>query len=541
MIIHYYTLHHVVKELQSLIGCRLDECFSQERNSLIMNFNDGVNNHYVQYYGSQPNTSLFIKKNFARARKNTVDLFESVTGEVLQSVTLQENNRIVQFDFINTTIFVLLFGGSNSNLIATNKQGKIIESLKSRKELVANQFEVPKPNLPEFISLSPETNIFDALSKCSLNLGKYYSEEVLNRLQINSKKHLKDFTKFEIDTILKHTKIVRSECFNSAEFYIYETEDGLLLSLIPLINYPKLVEKYSSVSDTINKRIISDIRKQSFNSLYKEMFSKLERQKNRLSKNIGIAKDENSITERAGKYKLFAELLMSYHSQKIKAGKEIKMTDYSGKEIQIPLDDKLTILENANRYFDKSRKAKEEIKIRKKRLPEMQSKLIKIENGIKLLKEAESYRDLESIRKHFKELTGSRIMDEKDNISTKFKEFDLGEGFILYVGKNAANNDDLTMKFAKPNDLWFHARGSGGSHAVLRLNKDQKPPKHIIKKAASIAAYYSQARNAKYVHVAYTQKKYVRKPKGANTGSVVISKEEVIMVEPGIPNSNNSE
>ncbi|MFA6571939.1 MAG: NFACT RNA binding domain-containing protein, partial [Bacteroidota bacterium] len=94
----------------------------------------------------------------------------------------------------------------------------------------------------------------------------------------------------------------------------------------------------------------------------------------------------------------------------------------------------------------------------------------------------------------------------------------------------------LTMRFAKANDIWLHARGSGGSHAVLRMSsKEAKPPKQILIKAAEITAYYSQARNAKYTPVCYTYKKYVHKPKGSNPGSVVISKEEVIMVEPKLP------
>jgi len=128
--------------------------------------------------------------------------------------------------------------------------------------------------------------------------------------------------------------------------------------------------------------------------------------------------------------------------------------------------------------------------------------------------------------------------NEETGASTKYRQFDLGEGFILYVGKNAANNDELTMHFAKPNDIWMHARGSSGSHAVLRINKDQRPPKQILQKAASITAYYSGAKKAKWTPVAYTYKKYVHKPKGANPGSVVISREEVIMAEPKLPENS---
>lgn len=107
---------------------------------------------------------------------------------------------------------------------------------------------------------------------------------------------------------------------------------------------------------------------------------------------------------------------------------------------------------------------------------------------------------------------------------------------MVLVGKSAANNDELTMKFAKPNDIWLHARGTSGSHVVLKMHTNDKPPKYILEQAAQIAAYYSGARNAKHVPVIYTYKKYVRKPKGANPGSVVVTKEDVIIVEPKLPN-----
>ena len=70
---------------------------------------------------------------------------------------------------------------------------------------------------------------------------------------------------------------------------------------------------------------------------------------------------------------------------------------------------------------------------------------------------------------------------------------------------------------------------------VLRLDKGDKPGKHIIERAASIAAYYSQQRKSKLTPVAYTFKKYVRKPKGANPGTVVLSREDVIMIKPRAP------
>jgi len=535
MIIHYYTLHHLARELQTIIGCRLVECFSQEKNSLVFSFSDGSGIFNLQYFGTPERTSLFLNNNFKRAKKNTVNLFESLIGEILQDVNLLDNNRIIQLIFINTSMYVFLFGGSNSNLIAVNSDGIIIDSLKNSTELVGTKLNLPLPNLPHFSQFPKDTRIIEALSKCSINLGRYYAEEVLTSLNFNYKATIDDFEDSDLKQIMNISEEIKEECLNSIKFNILGTEEGNLMSLIPLSKYPEIINSHSSISEAIMIRMVSDIRKKSYSSLFKELTSKLERQRNRLLKNIEIINDEMAVRERAEKYKLFAELLIAHPSPKQKAGIELNTMDYTGSHVKIPLDENLTIVENANKYFSKVRKSKEELNIRKKRLPDLELKLLKIKNTIKMLGEAESYRELESLSNKLKELTGNKTMDTQDNTSTKFREFDIGDGFIVYVGKNASNNDELTMKFAKPNDLWFHARGSGGSHVVLRTNKEQKIPKNILHKAASIAAYYSQARKAKYVPVAYTYKKYVRKPKGANVGSVIISKEEVIMVEPGIP------
>ncbi|MBT8378807.1 MAG: DUF814 domain-containing protein, partial [Ignavibacteria bacterium] len=97
-------------------------------------------------------------------------------------------------------------------------------------------------------------------------------------------------------------------------------------------------------------------------------------------------------------------------------------------------------------------------------------------------------------------------------------------------------NDLLTTKFAKQNDLWFHARSVSGSHVVLRVeNTKEAVPKNILKKTASLAAYHSKAKTAGTVPVAYTFKKYVVKKKGDPVGTVHLLREDVLLVKPEIP------
>ncbi|MEQ8810389.1 MAG: hypothetical protein RIE59_15060, partial [Imperialibacter sp.] len=81
-----------------------------------------------------------------------------------------------------------------------------------------------------------------------------------------------------------------------------------------------------------------------------------------------------------------------------------------------------------------------------------------------------------------------------------------------------------------------HAKDVPGSHVVLKWRAGQNFPKPVIEQAAALAAYYSKRKTDTLCPVIFTPKKWVRKPKGAHPGAVIVEREEVIMVEPGLPN-----
>ncbi len=122
-----------------------------------------------------------------------------------------------------------------------------------------------------------------------------------------------------------------------------------------------------------------------------------------------------------------------------------------------------------------------------------------------------------------------------DEIKKRLRIFDLPNGFKILAGKSAADNDFLTFKVAEQNDLWFHVRGASGSHTVLKISEGKKAPKNFIEAAASIAAFYSKAKNSAKINVAYTEVRNVSKYRGANTGSVVVKNEKLVKVSPSSP------
>jgi predicted ribosome quality control (RQC) complex YloA/Tae2 family protein len=118
----------------------------------------------------------------------------------------------------------------------------------------------------------------------------------------------------------------------------------------------------------------------------------------------------------------------------------------------------------------------------------------------------------------------------------QFRTFLTESGAEILVGRNNRDNDFLTFKFARPDDLWFHAQDVPGSHVLLkRKDKKTEPTTEQIRQAARIAAYYSKAREEKKASVVYTQAKYVRKPKKAKPGLALVEREKSVLVEPKLP------
>ncbi|HMB71055.1 MAG TPA: NFACT RNA binding domain-containing protein [bacterium] len=115
-------------------------------------------------------------------------------------------------------------------------------------------------------------------------------------------------------------------------------------------------------------------------------------------------------------------------------------------------------------------------------------------------------------------------------------------GWEVWVGRSAKQNDELTHRWASQRDLWFHARGAQGSHTVLRVGSGKgQPPREIIEAAAAVAAWFSKARNSNLVPVAYTEKRYVRKPRKSPVGTAMMMREKVVMVTPALPDGEKDQ
>lgn len=123
--------------------------------------------------------------------------------------------------------------------------------------------------------------------------------------------------------------------------------------------------------------------------------------------------------------------------------------------------------------------------------------------------------------------------------SPRLFRYALPGGWVVLAGRSEEDNDELSLRIAGPDDVWFHVRGLPGSHVVLQVPSGEQPDRETLRRAAAVAAYHSKARDAGTVPVSYTRARYVSKPRGAQPGTVSIRKESVIKVRPSLAHATD--
>lgn len=297
------------------------------------------------------------------------------------------------------------------------------------------------------------------------------------------------------------------------------------------------IKLYDSIGEALDSLYINSDRREWAKRHGASSRKVLQNNIERCEKKLALYADALNSGEQMEKCRLYGELLTAnLHS--LKSGTDTAAVDnyYADpvERIAIPLDRQLTPGENAQRYYKKYQKLKAArdmaIVQREQTLNELDYLEGQLDNLTKCTAENELSELIEELKEqgYIKRDKGGK--KKMKLAASKPMHFVSSTGADIYVGKNNRQNDELTLRFASPNDIWMHTKNIPGSHVIVKGASEQDTA--TMTEAALLAAYYSRARGSENVAVDYTPRKYVKKPAGAKPGMVIYTTNKTAYVTP---------
>jgi len=529
----YFILNRLAIELnQNLVNFTIMRAFSFERDKLVLVLKKDSTDLSLELSVNPQLPFIILKNKVSVPKRNLIDFFTTILPTKLEKVEISDSDRIIKFSCDKASIYFTI-RGKNTNVFFISLDNEM-ESFKKSSEKPKEDFirEISKSDfITEFRNIDIKDSFID-----STILRKEYpfiGKEIINEIKLRGNE-IPD--KISVRILLEVIENIKSD---KPTVFIDEDSSEINLGVESLKNYPfKKKEIFPDILSALEYFLIKKFSIEGIESKRKIIEKYLDRE---LRKATNKLNDINSRIQRGSKEEEYSQLAntLLLNIDKIHKGYDkIKLSNLyrNNENVTIKLDPKFSPRQNVEKYFEKAKNERQSL-LRATHLAEEAKKKLDLSKKTqdKLLK-AETIEDYISIMKELK------IKDEvkkkkDDDIKSKFRHYLVDKKYHVFVGKDSKTNDLLTLRFAKQNDYWFHARSVSGSHVVLRNeNSKESVPKNILKLTASIAAFHSKAKTAGMVPVSYTHKKYVVKKKGMEPGKVALLREEVLIVEPGINN-----
>lgn len=502
------------------------------------------------------------KKNPITAYNFCMLLRKHLVGGTIKNIYQHKMDRVVCFEIenlnelkeLNKKLLIIEIMGKHSNIILVDKESnKIIDSIKhidSRQSSIREVF----PNKDYFFVKDEKENILEEnyrlpseILKNSepISMKKFFytnylgfsptiSYELLNNSNIDMDINSVNLSEDDIQKLDENFKIlveniknkkyfpilIQDEVKNNKDFYCFDL--NLYKNKESVSNISNLVENFyhnNSLRDRINQKA---------SGFKKVLTTKL----NRLSNKYLAMNDELLNNKSKEDLKIFADLL-SINIYKMEKGmKKIVLENIydNMNEVEISLDEKKSPRENIESYYKKYKKLKTADEIIKQELPKIETEIAYIKQILETIEIITELNELSEIEEELISLGYVKKSKKNKQKLEKSKPyvFETKSGALIYVGKNNLQNENLTLKVANKNDIFFHAQDVPGSHVILRganLTEDD------YKIAGFLAGYYSYFKNEGYANVDYTEKKHIRKAKGTGLGMVYYDNYKTLFID----------
>ena len=535
-----FFLHHMVEELRrELVNGRIQKINQPFEQELILQIRSNRQSHRLllsahPVFGriqltqttfenpAQPSTFIMVLRKYLQGA--LIESIEQVENDRIVEITVSNKNEIG--DHIQATLIIEIMGKHSNILLVDKSSHKILEVIKH----VGFSQNSYRTLLPGSTYIAPPST--ESLNPFTIKDEKLF--EILQTQETTAKNLQSLFqglgrdTANELENILVNEKLSTFRNFFSQETKPCLTETSF--SPVPFSN--QAGEPFASLSnllDTYYKdKAERDRVKQQASELIRRVENELQKNRHKLKKQ----EKELLATDNAEEFRQKGELLTTFLHQVPNDQDQVILDNYyTNQPITIALDKALTPNQNAQRYFKRYQKLKEAVKYLTDLIEETKATILYLESVETVLNQA----GLEEIAEIREELiqTGFIRRRQREKIQKRKKpEQYLASDCktIIYVGRNNLQNEELTFKMARKEELWFHAKDIPGSHVVISGNLD--PSDEVKTDAAELAAYFSQGRLSNLVQVDMIEVKKLNKPTGGKPGFVTYTGQKTLRVTP---------
>lgn len=535
-----FFLHHIVEELRSeLVNGRIQKINQPFEQELVLQIRSNRQSHRLllsahPVFGRIQLTQMTFE-NPAQPSTFIMVLRKYLQGALIESIEQVENDRIVEItvsnkneigDHIQATLIIEIMGKHSNILLVDKSSHKILEVIKH----VGFSQNSYRTLLPGSTYIAPPST--ESLNPFTIKDEKLF--EILQTQELTAKNLQSIFQGLGRDTANELERILVSEKFSAfRNFFNQETKPCLTetsFSPVPFAN--QVGEPFANLSDLLDTyykdKAERDRVKQQASELIRRVENELQKNRHKLKKQ----EKELLETDNAEEFRQKGELLTTFLHQVPNDQDQVILDNYyTNQPIMIALDKALTPNQNAQRYFKRYQKLKEAVKYLTDLIEETKATILYLESVETVLNQA----GLEEIAEIREELiqTGfiRRRQREKIQKRKKLEQYLASDGkTIIYVGRNNLQNEELTFKMARKEELWFHAKDIPGSHVVISGNLD--PSDAVKTDAAELAAYFSQGRLSNLVQVDMVEVKKLNKPTGGKPGFVTYTGQKTLRVTP---------
>lgn len=572
-----FSMHPLTRELDTaLAGGRIDKITQPNKQSIILSVRQPGQNFLLHIsINSQNPSAHLLEKNLENPPEPPVFCMvlrkQIETGRIakvrqhgLDRLLLIDIDSLAAGGRIVTKTLVLELMGKYSNIILV-QDGVIIDALRKiganssrvRTVLPGQTYELPPgqekkdlftdaiADIMAIVKADPSLRLDKALLAACMGFGPVSAKEVCFSAGLAPSMRIEALDEADFAAVEDALKEIRESALHAGDadapedkavLLLGENQKVLAMAAFPLHYLPEAaVLTFPTISAMLEK---ADSLLGSYVLPDKDRFRKLvKNEKNRAENKLTKLDEEIAAAENAEEFKVRGDNLMTYQYQ-FKDREDASVTvpniySETGETITIPLDQRLTLVENMQacyKKYDKLKRAQELLQVQRR---ECEANIAYLESIEASLLASSSLAEIAEIHN---ELIAAGYLREKPKKKNNDKparpfHFRAPDGTDILVGKNNYQNDKLTFKTARYNDTWFHTKDIPGSHVVLQ-NGGTEPSEEDILLAASLAAHFSKARGSSKIPVDYTEIRYVKKPSGSKPGFVIFTNQKTLYITP---------